>query len=201
MSNISFVTLSEDPIRSEMQKILQGVVYPIAPGEKIKRLIERADREIGLRDYSRTRRYWYGLADVKPRHLDMARSKIQPRINLSMKQAEDDGFNAIKSEIDRLASRIAALEGADPEFFGPEVSALHDQSERLRSSFPAHRSTTGEIQQCQNQHLRSLNKPPSLSRRKRSISFYQRGRLLPTVQKTQQVRLEKKQMNLSRRTG
>lgn len=158
MSHKSFVTISADPYRAEMQGHLQALIEPVPIGAKIKRLIEDADKAAGFKDYSLTRRYWYGLKRVDPKHLDIVRARAEQQ----QQAVENENINSLRCELDRHASRIAALETADREFFEPEIGGLRDQSDRLRRLSSRKFSNRDHSQAAQLQFCKPL------SRRKRT---------------------------------
>jgi hypothetical protein len=139
MSNRLFVLNPEKTkqvYRAEMRTLLQEIVTPVRVGENAKRLIERADRALGFKDYSRTRRYWYGLARVEPHHLDHARALAAQRKGYAAKirkAAENEIIRRLLSDLDVLAERIAVLEAKNKIPNRHHADALRNQAHRLRN--------------------------------------------------------------------
>lgn len=111
-------------IVSEMQAGLRTIAEPVHAGESVKALINKAARRTGF-EYWRAREIWYGRA----RRIDASELEI---VRACLRKQEKASLNAEMAAMHARVSRLEALfTTQDPEFFGPDVSAVREQLAQL----------------------------------------------------------------------
>jgi hypothetical protein len=103
---------------------LKELAEPWSPGDRIKRLIERAARRAGL-PYWRAFDIWYG----KARRIEaFERAAIGDALDKKRREAARNELHELRTRLARLESLLAQ---SDPDFHRPSIDAAREQARAL----------------------------------------------------------------------
>lgn len=109
----------------EMRRLVRLAASPAIPGEKVIHAIARSARRLGF-ERGRTFGFWYGKVS-KP-----SADELETARRVATERATD--AEHLRAEFQRGLDILARLEARliaiDPDFHGPEISALRQQRER-----------------------------------------------------------------------